>query len=210
MEDARQLASDIIGAGNLSGTLSRMAAAVGRGCGLDGICCRNFCNPRLYPGFRRNHTATIRTLAAKTLVHGRGRFCSGVVTARASYYPRRFAGVVNGRRDSPHSLPSLCQAPETAGMGHGRTVKSHRAPQFFRDVPMDERRRWAGDYRWCRCRMGGASIVAYRSNIHNSLDPFTGRRGLGESSAVSPQRESSHGRGCTSAAADRAPNVALF
>jgi hypothetical protein len=58
--------------------------------------------------------------------------------------------------------------------------------------------------------MGGASIVAHRSAVHNSLDPFTGRRGLGESPAISPQRESSDGRGCTGTAANRAPNVALF
>ena len=40
------------------------------------------------------------------------------------------------------------------------------------------------------------------------LSPAVAR--LGESPAISPQRESSDGRGCTSAAADRAPNVALF
>ena len=49
----------------------------------------------------------------------------------------------------------------------------------LRDVSMDERRRWAGGCCWCHGRMGGASIVAHRSAIHNSLDPFTGCRASG-------------------------------
>ena len=40
------------------------------------------------------------------------------------------------------------------------------------------------------------------------LSPAVAR--LGESPAISSQRESSDGRRCTGAAADRAPNVALF
>ena len=97
------------------------------------ICRRNFCDPCLHSGFRRNRAATIRALTAKALVHGRRRFCPGLVTARASYHSHRFAGLVNGRCDSPHAFPSVYQASETPGMGHGRPVESQRPPQSLRE-----------------------------------------------------------------------------
>ena len=97
LEDARQPASDAVGARRLSRVAGWMdAAAAGRG-DLERVRRRDVRDSPLAPGCRRDRAATARPLAAEALARGRRRFRPRAAADRAAGHTRRASGLADDR-----------------------------------------------------------------------------------------------------------------